>query len=109
MSYITNQPDYEIATGDKEFESMQTTGSLNVITATMSGIVNNDSTLELQQSVDDSNWSMVPGSQILIAAGTPHHTWNVNGLPRGIFLRVVVRIGTAVAGVINSIKMLTND
>ena len=109
MSYITKDPNYAIATGDKEFDSMQTTGSLNVITATMSGIVNNDSTLELQQSVDDANWSIVPGSQVLVAAGTPHHTWNVNGLPKGIFLRVVVRIGSAVAGVINSIKMLTND
>lgn len=109
MSYLTKQPNYAIATGDTEFESMQTTGSLNVITAVLSGIVNNDTTLELQQSVDNSNFSMIPGSQIILAAATPHHTWNVNGLPKGIFLRVAVRKGTAVAGVITDIKMLTND
>lgn len=109
MSYITNSPNYAIATGDAEFESMQATGNLNVITVGLSGIVNNDSTLELQQSVDNQSWSMIPGSQVVIAAGTPHHTWNVTGVPKAIYIRVAVRIGSAVAGVINSIKMLSND
>ncbi len=109
MSYITKDLNYAIATGDAEFESMQTTGSLNVIIAVLSAIANNDSTLELQQSVDNVNWSMVPGSQVSIIAGTPHHTWNVTGLPKSIFLRVAVRKGTAAAGIVNSIKMLSND
>ena len=109
MSYITQLPNYAIATGDKEFDSMQTTGNLNVITAVLNGIVNNDSTLELQQSVDNSNFGMVPGSQVILAATTPHHTWNLTGLPKSIFLRVAVRKGSAVAGIVQSIKMLSND
>lgn len=109
MSYITNNPNYAISNGDAEFESMQTTGNLNMITAVLSGIATADTTLELQQSVDNINWSLVPGSSKALAIATPHHTWNVSGLPKGVFLRVAVRIGTAVAGVINSIKMLTND
>jgi hypothetical protein len=109
MSYITKDPNYAIATGDKEFDSMQTTGNLNVIIAVLTEIVNNDTTLELQQSVDDSHWSLVPGSLQVIPAANPHHTWNVTGLPKGIYLRVAVRKGSAVAGVVNSIKMLSND
>lgn len=109
MSYLTTKPNYAIADGDHEFEGMQATGKLTVITAVLDGIINDDSTLELQQAVDGVNFSMIPGGQVAIAAGTPHHTWNVNGLPKGIFLRVAVRRGSAVAGSVTDIKMLTND
>lgn len=109
MSYITNSPNYAIAIGDAEFESMQTSGNLNMITAVLSGIATADTTLELQQSVDNINWSLIPGSTITLPIATPHHTWNLTGLPKGAFVRVAVRKGTAIAGVVNSIKMLTND
>lgn len=109
MSYITQKPAYAIATGDYEFPSMQTAGKHNLVTAALSGIANNDTTLELQMSLDGINWSQVPGSLVAIPAGTPSHTWNVSGLPQSTFLRVVVRKGSAVAGTITDIKMLSND
>jgi len=107
--FKSTKPNYAIADGDFEFPPMQTAGKHNLITAVLSGIANNDTTLELQLSLDGVNYSQVPGSQVAIIAGLPHHTWNVAGLPQGTFIRVVVRKGSAAAGIITDIKMLSND
>jgi hypothetical protein len=99
---------YAIATGDSAFESIQVTGEKNILTVDMADINSSDCAIELHQSIDGSSWGLVPDSPKTLAIGQPSHTWNIRGLIRGAYIRVAVKKGTATAGSITTIKLLSD-
>jgi hypothetical protein len=101
-------PAYAIATGNTVFASMQVSGENNMITVEIAGLNSADATVELHQSVDEGSWGVVPDSNKVLANGQTSHTWNVRGLVPGAFIRVGLTKGTATAGTINKIKLLSN-
>ena len=107
--YLTDDPEYAIATGNKNFDSQQTTGGKNTLAVILAGLNSNNAEVELEQSIDNINWGLLPGSTQILAVGQTCHQWNINGLPGGIYLRVVLRKGTATAGTVKSIKLLSDE
>lgn len=107
--YITKEPNYNISAGDYAFATLQSMGARNTLCVVLAGLNTNDASVEVEQSVDDSNWGLYPGSKQMLAAGQTNHQWNISGLPGGIFLRVYLRKGTATAGVIQAIKLLSDE
>jgi len=102
-------PAYAIATGDHDFEAMQATGNLCMITTEISGLNAADASVELHQSIDSVEWGLVPDSPQTLAVGQTSHQWNLAGVVRGAFLRVSLKKGTATAGIVNKIKMMCDD
>lgn len=104
----TKSPAYAIATGNTTFEAMQVTGANNMCTVNLSGLNSADATVELHQSIDNENWGLVPDSNKVLASGQTSHTWNIRGLVPGAFIRVALTKGTATAGTVTSIKLLSD-
>lgn len=110
MSKFETLPiNYPIATGDAEFAAVQVEGGNIMITVGIAGIDSSDASVELQQSIENATWGLIPDSLKVLSIGQPSHTWNVRGLVRGAFIRVAVKKGTASAGTITNIKVLSNE
>ena len=108
MSKFTHlTPAYGIATGDYDFPAMQVEGQ-STIAVELSGLDAADTSIELHQSIDANAWGLVPASKKVLAVGQQSHQWNISGLVPGSFLRVGLTKGSATAGTINAIKMLSN-
>jgi hypothetical protein len=101
-------PNYAIVTGDANMEPMLIYGENNMCTVEMSGLNSSDASVELHQSLDNSTWGLVPDSPKVLSIGQTSHTWNVRGLVSGAYLRVAVKKGTATAGTITAVKLLSN-
>ena len=99
---------YAIATGSCNFASMKAKG-YTVIVAELSDISAEDNKLKLQQSIDESCWADVPSSEQTLQPAQTSHSWNISGYPRGMYFRVVLTAGTAEAGSVDQIKMLSDE
>ena len=98
---------YAIADGDKAFDCVQVKEPNVVIQLDYQDIVATDVTVELEQAVTaQSKFDAVESSLFTLYPGKTSHSWNLSGFAIGLFLRVVVRKGTAVAGTINFIHIL---
>ena len=110
MSTLTHlKPAYAIAGGDTDFPAMQVKGSQIMVTTELQDLNTSDASLELHQSIDASEWGLIPDSNQVLTAGQTSHHWNVGGLVSGAYVRVSLKKGTATAGTINAIKMLGNE
>ncbi len=106
--YKSIKPNYAIATGDTNLESIPVYGENNICTVEMNGLNSSDASVELHQSIDNNTWGLVPDSPKVLSIGQTSHTWNVRGLVSGAYLRVAVKKGTATAGTITAVKLLSN-
>lgn len=108
MSKFTHlTPAYAIATGDHDFEPMKV-GDRNLVAVELLGLDTADASIELHQSIDGTAWGLVPDSKKILAAGQESHQWNIVGIVAESFIRVGLKKGSAAAGTINAIKMLSN-
>ena len=110
MSKFTHlTPAYAIATGDTAFAGMQVSGQHNMVTVELQDLAAADCSVELHQSIDANLWGLVPNSNQVLTPGQTSHHWNVSGLVEGSFVRMAMYKGSAAAGTINAIKLLSND
>ena len=107
MSLITQKPDYSIADGNMNFDAVQINESNALIAVNYSDIAASDVTLELEQAISPSaTFSSVQNSTVTVDPTKTMHSWNISGLAKGLFLRVVAKKGSAVVGTIDSINYL---
>ena len=98
---------YEIATGDIDFHSIQVHENHVMIQVDYKDLVASDVTLELEQSTEEhGKFDLVNRSLITLNPSKLSHTWNIAGFAKHIFIRVVLKKGTATAGMINAISYL---
>ncbi|MDP2723216.1 MAG: hypothetical protein Q8O72_10695 [Bacteroidales bacterium] len=106
MSLKTLNVNYNISGGDHVFEAIQLDNDNLAISVIYTGINSTDAELRLEQSVDGINFNEVPGSNQTINNAKPSHMFNILA-KRGLFIRLVLIIHSATAGLINKINALT--
>jgi len=107
MSLITQTPNYSIANGNKNFDAVQIEGHNAFIQVNYVNIVASNVTLELEQAVaPGANFDAIAGSLQTVNPAKASHSWNITGIAKGIYLRVVAKKGSAAAGTISSINFL---
>lgn len=108
MSLIELVLNKALADGDFTSAAMQINGSPCTVSVDCSNIAVNDVTLELHQSVDNVNYGLIAESLQTLKAGQLSHQWNIIGLVPGCFIKLVCKKGTATAGTILKLKILTS-
>ena len=90
--------------------AIQTDGNKIMATLSYSGLESDAITSKLLQSIDNINYSDVPDSLVTIDKRVPSHTWNVNGLVHGCFIKVYVTVpfGTS-EGTFDLFNLLAHD
>jgi hypothetical protein len=101
------KPNYSISTGNYTSENFQVDKKTAVVLVVTSGILVSDVTIEIEQSIDTVSWGQIPESVKSLAVGQTSHQWNLAYLTPGMFLRVVLKKGTATSGTLQTIKYLT--
>jgi hypothetical protein len=108
VKYKTLVLNYSIASGNIEFPSMIVSGCNNICTVNIEGLNSADASVELHQSIDSVSWGLIPDSAKTLSSGQTSHTWNVRGLVSGAYLRVSFKKGSASAGAVTNIKLLSD-
>lgn len=106
MTLIIQKPNYAVAGGDHNFDTVQVNGDKAIVQVVYSAVDTSDVQLELHQSVSGASYDLVEQTAVAIDKDKPSHSWNVRGLVPGVFLRAGVVKGTATAGIIETISYL---